>query len=104
ARPVTGSPYLTRGSRLALAGVTLVLAALSAIARARLYHPGYDPTRDYEGTDTRAFGLLIGAALAIVWPTRGWSASGRAAGGASVGASVGASGGASGGASVGGDR
>ena len=35
-----------------------------------LYHPGYDPTRAYEGTDTRAFGLLIGAALAMVWPSR----------------------------------
>jgi hypothetical protein len=33
--------------------------------------PGYDPTRIYEGTDTRAFGLLIGAALAMVYPTRG---------------------------------
>ena len=35
-----------------------------------LYHPGYDPTRVYEGTDTRAFGLLIGAALAIALPVR----------------------------------
>ena len=24
----------------------------------------------YDGTDTRAFGLLIGAALAMVWPAR----------------------------------
>src|SRR5205807_285229 len=30
----------------------------------------YDPTRAYEGTDTRAFTLLIGAALAVVWPSR----------------------------------
>ena len=37
---------------------------------AHLYHPGVDPTRVYEGTDTRAFGLLVGAALAMVWPTR----------------------------------
>ena len=35
-----------------------------------LYHPGYDPTRVYEGSDTRACGLLIGAALAMVWPSR----------------------------------
>ena len=43
-----------------------------------LYHPGYDPTRVYEGTDTRAFGLLIGAAVAMVWPTRrGGPARGR---------------------------
>jgi hypothetical protein len=32
---------------------------------ALLYHPGYDPTRVYEGTDTRAFQLLLGAALAM---------------------------------------
>jgi peptidoglycan/LPS O-acetylase OafA/YrhL len=57
----------TRG---ALAGVTIVLAAASAIEMAMLYHPGYDPTRAYEGTDTRAFGLLAGAALAIMWPAR----------------------------------
>ena len=37
---------------------------------ALLYQPGYDPTRVYDGTDTRAFGLLIGAALAFVWPSR----------------------------------
>jgi len=65
-----GSPYLSRRARWAMAGVTLCLAAASAIAMAVLYHPGYDPTRVYEGTDTRAFGLLIGAAVAMVWPTR----------------------------------
>jgi hypothetical protein len=41
--------------------------AASAWAMAYVYHPGVDPTRAYEGTDTRAFGLLIGAALAIAW-------------------------------------
>jgi hypothetical protein len=35
-----------------------------------LYRPGYDPTRIYDGSDTRAFALLIGAALAFVWPSR----------------------------------
>ena len=30
--------------------------------------PGGDPTRVYDGTDTRAFALLIGAALAMVLP------------------------------------
>jgi peptidoglycan/LPS O-acetylase OafA/YrhL len=58
------------GSRLVLAEVTLWLAAASAVLMAVLYQPGYDPTRVYEGTDTRAFGLLIGAALAMAWPTR----------------------------------
>jgi peptidoglycan/LPS O-acetylase OafA/YrhL len=68
--PGGGGPYLTRRSRMALAGVTLVLAAGSTVLMARLYQPGYDPTRVYEGTDTRACGLLIGAAVAFVWPTR----------------------------------
>ena len=72
AGPVQGgrAPYLTERSRLALAVATLALAAGSAALMTRLYHPGYDPTRTYEGTDTRAFGLLIGAAVALVWPTR----------------------------------
>src|SRR5918911_3610406 len=59
----------TRG-RYWLAGLTLAAAALSATVMALLYQPGYDPTRVYEGTDTRAFGLLLGAALAMVWPSR----------------------------------
>jgi peptidoglycan/LPS O-acetylase OafA/YrhL/lysophospholipase L1-like esterase len=50
-----------------LAIPTLALAAGSAALMLVLYHPGYDPTRIYEGTDTRAAGLLIGAALAMVW-------------------------------------
>ena len=33
-----------------------------------LYHPGADPFRVWYGTDTRAAGLLIGAALAIAVP------------------------------------
>ena len=57
-------------SRRGLAVVTLLGAAASALAMGHLYHPGYDPTRAYEGTDTRAFGLLIGAALAMIWPSR----------------------------------
>jgi len=48
---------------------TLVLAGVSAVAMYVLYHPAVDPTRVYEGTDTRAFGLLIGAALAMAWPS-----------------------------------
>lgn len=57
-------------TRWALALFTLALAGVSAFVMAHAYHPGYDPTRAYEGTDTRAFGLLIGAALSIVWPSR----------------------------------
>jgi peptidoglycan/LPS O-acetylase OafA/YrhL/lysophospholipase L1-like esterase len=61
-----------------LALPTLAVAACSAWAMLALYHPGFDPTRVYEGTDTRASGLLIGAALAMVWPSRR-PAPGRAA-------------------------
>ncbi len=67
--------YLTRRlgdepRRRWLAGGTLALAAASAGLMVALYHPGYDPTRVYDGTDTRAFALLIGAALAIARPSR----------------------------------
>jgi peptidoglycan/LPS O-acetylase OafA/YrhL len=57
-------------ARPRLAGVTLTLAAASAIEMALLYHPSLDPSRVYDGSDTRAFGLLFGAALAMVWPSR----------------------------------
>jgi peptidoglycan/LPS O-acetylase OafA/YrhL len=53
-----------------LAAVTLLGAVLSAVLMAAQYHPGFDTTRVYDGTDTRAFGLLAGAALAMVWPSR----------------------------------
>ncbi len=52
-----------------LAGAMLLGASASAAAMALLYEPGADPSRIYYGTDTRAFGLLIGAALAVVWPS-----------------------------------
>ncbi len=51
-----------------LAGVALVLAALSAVLMALFYVPGADPSRVYYGCDTRAFAVLLGAALAIAWP------------------------------------
>lgn len=44
-------------------------AVASALAMAFLYVPGSDPSRVYYGTDTRMFGLLIGAALAVIWPS-----------------------------------
>ena len=49
---------------------TLTAAAASALTMALLYHPGTNPTRIYDGTDTRAFSLLIGAAAALLWPSR----------------------------------
>ena len=46
------------------------VAAASAVEMGLLYHPGFDSSRIYFGTDTRAFELLGGAALAMVWPSR----------------------------------
>lgn len=48
----------------------LACAAVSALAMALIYVPGTDPSRVYYGTDTRVFALLIGAALAIAWPSQ----------------------------------
>jgi peptidoglycan/LPS O-acetylase OafA/YrhL len=61
---------LPSGVRPRLAVATLALALASAILMAALYHPSLDPSRVYYGTDTRAFELLFGAALAMVWPSR----------------------------------
>lgn len=47
--------------------LTLAGAAASASLMAVLYQPNVDPSRVYYGTDTRAFPLLLGAALAFVW-------------------------------------
>ena len=44
----------------------LALAAVSAGLMALLYDPNVDPSRVYFGTDTRAAGLLVGAALACI--------------------------------------
>ncbi|HMO58330.1 MAG TPA: serine hydrolase [Roseiflexaceae bacterium] len=55
---------------------TLVGAALSAALMFVLYDPGADPSRIYYGTDTRAAGLLLGAALAFVWQPSSASATG----------------------------
>jgi peptidoglycan/LPS O-acetylase OafA/YrhL len=56
------------GNRRALIVITLVMATGSALAMAALYTPDTDPTRIYDGTDTRAFALMIGAALALALP------------------------------------
>ncbi|HYK29327.1 MAG TPA: acyltransferase, partial [Streptosporangiaceae bacterium] len=61
-----------------LALPTLALATASALAMLELYQPGVDPTRVYEGTDTRACGLLIGAALAMLWSSKTAGAARRA--------------------------
>ncbi|MDX6317639.1 MAG: hypothetical protein QOD35_1039 [Nocardioidaceae bacterium] len=52
---------------LKVARWTLVLGAVSFVLLALLASPGFDNTRAYEGTDTRAGELLVGAALAMVY-------------------------------------
>ena len=59
--------HFARSTRILIA-LVLVAAVGSAIEMAILYAPFSDPTRVYDGTDTRAFALLIGAALALAWP------------------------------------
>jgi peptidoglycan/LPS O-acetylase OafA/YrhL len=61
---------LPSGVRPRLALLTLAGAIASTILMAVLYEPSFDPSRLYFGTDTRAGGLLFGAALAMVWPSR----------------------------------
>ena len=55
---------------LLIAGVTLLLALISVILMAVLFNPQQDASRVYYGTDTRAFSLLFGALLAILWEYR----------------------------------
>lgn len=65
---VAGMHIFPRRGKLAL--MIAALAGVSALAMFGIYTPGEDPSRVYYGTDTRAFALLIGAALAVIWPSR----------------------------------
>lgn len=63
-----------RLSKGKMAGITLVLAGASAIWMGVLYKitaggAHFDPSRLYYGTDTRVFAILLGAALAFIWPS-----------------------------------
>ena len=64
-----------RYRRRRLLSAVVVGAAASALLMAVLYRPEVDPSRVYYGTDTRAAGLLVGAALAFLWAP--WRAPGR---------------------------
>jgi peptidoglycan/LPS O-acetylase OafA/YrhL len=59
-----GLRWLRRPLLLGLVGAG---ALASALLMALLFRPDADPSRVYFGTDTRASGLLLGAALALVW-------------------------------------
>lgn len=66
--PVALTIVLHRFARPRVMIGLLAVAALSAAWMAFLYEPyDPDPTRVYVGTDTRLFGLLLGALLAFVW-------------------------------------
>ena len=58
---------LFRGRPKPIAAVTALGAVASLVWMAVLFQPAMDPSRAYYGTDTRASGLLLGAALALVW-------------------------------------
>lgn len=76
----------------AISAVFFAVALVSMAGMLALYTPGQDPTRVYYGTDTHAFSLLIGAALAAwlvrasksgdAWGTRGGRGRGQWLGGA----------------------
>ena len=57
--------------RVALRRGLLAAALASAVLMGVLYDPLDDPSRVYYGTDTRAFSVLVGAWLALVWPLGG---------------------------------
>lgn len=65
--PLVFAFVLTRLRTRATLWLLLSAAAISALWMGFLYVPDADPSRVYYGTDTRAAGLLIGAALAFVW-------------------------------------
>ena len=62
--------WLLRGSLRKVLAVTAGLAAASYAWMFVAFSPSQDPTRVYEGTDTRAGALLLGAALALWLATR----------------------------------
>ncbi|GAB24820.1 hypothetical protein GOPIP_072_00460 [Gordonia polyisoprenivorans NBRC 16320 = JCM 10675] len=56
----------TRTQLRITAAVTIALGAASVAAMIAIYNPDTDPSRVYFGSDTHSFGLLIGAALALL--------------------------------------
>ena len=58
-----------RGRLDRMALVTLALATVSFLLMLLLAAPGFENLHAYQGTGAGAGGLLIGAALAMVWPT-----------------------------------
>ena len=48
--------------------ILVIAAFVSALLMIIFFQPGHDPSRVYFGTDTRAFSILLGTALAFLWP------------------------------------
>jgi peptidoglycan/LPS O-acetylase OafA/YrhL len=63
-------PERPRSLRPRTALVLLGLTGASALLMTALFEPGADPSRVYYGTDTRAAELLMGGALAMIWPSQ----------------------------------
>jgi peptidoglycan/LPS O-acetylase OafA/YrhL len=66
--PLILVPCLVLLGRKRLPMLIIAGVATSATLMWVLYNPGGDPSRVYYGTDTRAFLLLMGILLALVWP------------------------------------
>jgi peptidoglycan/LPS O-acetylase OafA/YrhL len=65
-----GAMRLLRNRLKLMAVLVAGLAGVSFLLLDRFAVAGFDNTRAYEGTDTRAGGMLIGAALALLWSPR----------------------------------
>lgn len=65
---ITGLKFFKK--RAKFSNIVFIAALCSAVLMAILYKPGEDPSRVYYGTDTRAFELLIGSWLAIIYPMK----------------------------------
>jgi peptidoglycan/LPS O-acetylase OafA/YrhL len=66
--PLLLVPGLVLVGRRRLPMIVIAGIAASVALMWILYKPGSDPSRVYYGTDTRAFLLLMGILLALVWP------------------------------------
>lgn len=60
---------LTKKRKITIFWTSLALAVVSSVLMALLYQPSVDPSRVYYGTDTRAFSILFGCMLAVIWPS-----------------------------------
>ena len=65
--PVLFLMWKLAGGRAKRVSGAILAGAAGSVAALFLLYEGGDPSRVYYGTDTRAAGLLIGAALAVVW-------------------------------------